>query len=129
MSRGPNGGKQGAERRARWRRGHIAEYRAALALVAKGYRILAMRYKVKSGEADIIARRGDLVAIVEVKARRSIEEAMDAVNPASQRRIENAADHWLRRQKDHAALSLRFDIVAVLPWRWPRHVENAWAGR
>ncbi|MER0237589.1 YraN family protein [Fulvimarina sp. MAC8] len=122
-----NAGK--TERRSRFRRGHIAEYRAALALILKGFRISARRYKVKGGEIDLIARKGDLVAFVEVKARSSVEAAMEAVAPQAQRRIENAADQWLRRQPDHARLTSRFDIVAVLPRRWPVHIPNAWTAR
>ncbi|BDA82476.1 UPF0102 protein [Aureimonas sp. SA4125] len=117
------------ERRRRFARGHRGEWLAAWALRLKGYRILATRHRTKLGEIDLIARRGDLVAIVEVKARASLEEAMDAVGPAAQRRIERAADLWLARQRDHARLSLRFDIVAVLPRRWPVHVTDAWRGR
>jgi putative endonuclease len=95
----------------------------------KGYRIQALRYRTKSGEIDLIARRGDLIAIVEVKARRTLAEALDAVSATAERRIEAAADLWLSRQRDHARLSIRFDIVAVLPWRWPVHVEDAFRGR
>jgi putative endonuclease len=112
-----------------YRRGHFAEGFAALALQAKGYRIVARRFRTKLGEIDLIARRGDLVAIVEVKARPSLPDAMDAIGGLSQRRIEGAADLWLARQPDYARLSLRFDMVAVLPWRWPVHVENIFSGR
>ena len=114
------------ERIRRWRLGKRAEWMAALSLIVRGYRILSWRYKVKAGEIDLIARRGDCVAIVEVKARTSIEAAMDAVGPFAQRRIEAAADHWLRQRPDYDRLSLRFDIVAVVPGRWPVHVPNAW---
>jgi putative endonuclease len=117
------------ERRRRFARGHRGEFLAAWALRLKGFRILAVRHRTRLGEIDLIARRGDLVAIVEVKARPTLEEAMDAVGPDAQRRIEGAADLWLARQKDHARLSLRFDIVAVLPRRWPVHVPDAWRGR
>ncbi len=86
-----------------------------------------MRHRTKLGEIDIVARRGDTVAIVEVKARASLEAAMDAVTPAAQARIARAADLWLQKQRDYARLSLRFDIVAVLPRRWPVHIPNAWA--
>lgn len=112
-----------------YRRGHRGEFLASLALIAKGYRIVARRYRTKLGEIDLIARRGDLVLIVEVKARPSLIEAMDAVAASSERRIEGAADLWLARQPDHARLSLRFDLVAVLPWRWPVHVENVFFAR
>ena len=112
-----------------YRRGHRGEFLASLALMLKGYRIVARRYRTPLGEIDLIARRGDLVLIVEVKARPSLIEAMDAVAASSERRIEGAADLWLARQPDHARLSLRFDLVAVLPWRWPVHVENVFFAR
>lgn len=117
-----------ARRRKSYRRGHRGEWLAALALTAKGYRILARRYRTKLGEIDLIARRGDLVLMVEVKARRSLVEAMEAIGRESERRIEGAADIWLSRQPDYGRLSVRFDMVAVLPWRWPVHVQNVFYG-
>ena len=102
-------------RRKAYRRGHSSEWLAAAALMLKGFRI--------------VARRGNLVLIVEVKARKTLIEAMDAIARESERRIEGAADLWLARQRDHAKLSVRFDMVAVLPWRWPVHVENVFYGR
>lgn len=110
------------DRRRAERRGQRGETRAAWALRLKGFRIVARRYRCKAGEIDLIGRRGDLIVIVEVKARPSIGEAMDAVTPAAQRRIIAAADHWLARQPDHGRLGLRFDLVAILPGRWPIHV-------
>ena len=118
-----------ARRRGSYRRGHRGEWLAALALTAKGYRILARRYRTRLGEIDLIARRGDLVLIVEVKARRTLVDAMEAIRRESERRIEGAADIWLSRQPDYGRLSVRFDMVAVLPWRWPVHVENVFYGR
>jgi len=118
-----------AKRREGFARGHRGETFAAWALRLKGYRILAVRHRTKLGEIDLVARRGDTVAIVEVKARATVEQAMDAVTPAAQRRIEAAADLWLARQRDYARLSLRFDIVAVVPRRWPVHVKDAWRAR
>ena len=116
-------------RRKAYRRGHRGEWLAALALMLKGYRIVARRYRTKLGEIDLIARRGNLVLIVEVKARPTLGEAMDSVAYGSERRIEGAADLWLSRQPDYGRLSVRFDLVAVLPRRWPVHVENAFQGR
>ena len=116
-------------RRGFFHKGHRGERFAAFALRLKGYRILATRFRTKGGEIDLVARRGDLVAFVEVKARPTLTEAMDAVGPSSQRRIEAAADAFLSRQADYGRLSARFDIVAVLPRRWPVHVENAWQAR
>ena len=116
-------------RRKAYRRGPSSEWLAAAALMLKGFRIVARRYRTKLGEIDLIARRGDLVLIVEVKARKTLMEAMEAIAYESERRIEGAADLWLTRQRDHAKLSMRFDMVAVLPWRWPVHVENIFYGR
>ena len=118
-----------ARRLGAYRRGHRSEWLAAAALMAKGYRIVARRYRTRLGEIDLIARRGDLVAIVEVKARPTLAAAMDAIGGMSERRIEAAADLWLARQRDYARLSMRFDMVAVLPWRWPVHVPDVFRGR
>lgn len=119
----------GQRRQKAYRKGHWGEWLAALALTLKGYRIVARRHRTPLGEIDLIARRGDIVAIVEVKARRTLEQAMDAVAYGSQRRIDGAATLWLSRQKDYARLTLRYDLVAILPWRWPVHVENLYTGR
>lgn len=112
-------------RRTAERRGHAAERLAALALRVKGYRIIARRYRTNLGEIDIIARKGDLVAFIEVKARRLEQAAVDAVSYSAQGRIRAASDLWLSRQPDAVRLSLRYDIVAVRPWRWPAHLADA----
>ena len=129
IGRGPDAEKALRLRRKAYRRGHSSEWLAGLALMLKGFRIVARRYRTKLGEIDLIARRGNLVLIVEVKARKSLMEAMEAIAYESERRIEGAADLWLSRQRDHAKISMRFDMVAVLPWRWPVHVENIFHGR
>jgi putative endonuclease len=111
-----------------YRRGRRSEWIAALALMAKGYRIVARGYRTRLGEIDLIARRRDLVLIVEVKARPTLMEAMEAIDRVSQRRIEAAADQWLAHQPDRHRLSLRFDMIAVLPRRWPVHVPRIFDG-
>ncbi len=108
-----------------FRRGHVSEYIAALYLMAKGYRIRAIRYRTKLGEIDIIARRGDLVVCVEVKARRDVDSAVFAVTATTQNRIRAASEVWLSRQPDGHRLSMRYDIVAVRPWRFPKHLVDA----
>lgn len=112
-------------RRKAFRRGHAAEYVAALYLLAKGYRVCDIRFRTKLGEIDIIARKKDLVVCVEVKARASEESAVFAVTGTAQRRIRAASDIWLARQRDAHRLSIRYDIIAILPWRIPRHFQNA----
>ena len=80
---------EGRDKRFRaYRKGHRGEWLAAFALLLRGYRIVARRHRTKLGEIDLIARRGDLVAIVEVKARPTLIQAMDAVGHEAQRRIE-----------------------------------------
>ncbi|CUX26075.1 MULTISPECIES: YraN family protein [Agrobacterium] len=116
---------QSDKRRKAERRGHAAEYWAALYLLLKGYRILAIRYRTRLGEIDLIARKKDLVAIIEVKARASGSSAVDAVGFHSQQRIRAAAGLWLSRRKDAARFSLRFDIIAILPRRLPQHFIDA----
>lgn len=112
-------------RRKSLRRGHLSEYLAALSLLLRGYRILAMRYRVKAGEIDIIARKGDLVSFIEVKARRTTEASVFAVNVLAQSRIRNASLHWLKTRTDAGRLSYSYDIIAVRPWRWPEHFRDA----
>jgi putative endonuclease len=116
-------------RRRAYDYGHRGEWLAALALMLKGYRILARRHRTRLGEIDLIAKRGDVIAFVEVKARATLTEAMDAVTVTTQRRIEAAGDLWIACRPDHARLSLRYDLVAILPRRWPIHVENIFQGR
>ncbi len=112
-----------ADRRRRAnRKGHRGEWLAAWILRLTAFRIVARRFKTKSGEVDLIARRGDLVLIVEVKARPTLEQAMDAIPTSALKRIEAAGDEWLARQADHADLSVRYDLIAILPRRWPVHV-------
>jgi putative endonuclease len=69
------------KRRAAFRTGVSAELCAAAYLIAKRYRILARRFRTPFGEIDLVARRGNLVVFVEVKARASLEEAAYAVTP------------------------------------------------
>jgi len=107
------------------RKGRRAETLAAIALMLKGYSIKARRYKTKLGEIDIIAKRGDLIVLVEVKARGTIEDAHHSVSFEAAQRIEAAGDIWLSKQKNAHLLSVRRDLMAVLPRRWPIHVPNA----
>ncbi len=118
-------GEATLRRKKALRRGLAAEYIAALFLMLKGYRILALRYRTKLGEIDIIARKGDLAVFVEVKARADEMGAVDAVSYTSQNRIRAASDLWLARQRDYALLSQRYDIITILPGKLPRHFPNA----
>ena len=113
-------------RRAAWQRGRWAEGLAVWLLRAKGYRILARDWRSPVGEIDIVARRGTLLAMVEVKRRADAEVAAWSVTPRQQRRIARAAEAFRARLPDGAHLSVRFDVLLVAPRRWPRHILDAW---
>lgn len=125
----PNPNPKLEQRRKAYGLGISAETRAAWAMRLTGWRILKTRYKTKAGEIDLIAKRGKVVAFVEVKARRSRAAAMEAVTPASQRRIINAAKIFIAEHPKAAFFTLRFDVVIVRPWRWPERIANAFEGR
>ncbi len=110
---------------AAFRTGLSAESRAAAFLMAKGYRILARRFRTPYGEIDIVARRRSLVAFIEVKARASLDEAAYAVTPRQQARIIAAAQAWLMAHPEHAEFELRFDAMLIAPRRLPRHLLAA----
>jgi putative endonuclease len=113
------------ERVAAFRTGLSAESRAAASLMAKGYRILAKRFRTPYGEIDLVAKKRDLVAFIEVKARASLDEAAYAVTPRQQARIVNAAQAWLMAHPEHAEFELRFDAILIAPRRLPRHLLAA----
>ena len=113
-------------RRAAYRRGHAGERLAAFRLLLSGYRILARRYRTKVGEIDLIARRGNVVAFIEVKRRGALTVGLEAVTPLAQARIRRAAEAYIQRHPALAERVLRFDVMVVTPWAWPRHIVDAW---
>jgi putative endonuclease len=120
---------QRAGRRRAWRFGRLAEAVVAGWLRAKGYRILARDYRTPVGEVDIVARRGGSLVFVEVKARdgpATGEAAAEALTRGQRRRIERAADAFLKRRPDLADSGIRFDLVLVGRTGWPRHLRGAW---
>ncbi|NKB51902.1 MAG: YraN family protein [Rhizobiaceae bacterium] len=114
------------KRRQAYRRGHQAEWLAAIMLQLNGFRIAARRFKTPVGEVDLIVRKQELIVFVEVKARSSHQVALDSINPTSQRRIAAAAMWWLGQQPDAGHLSWRFDVITVAPRSWPRHFKDVW---
>jgi putative endonuclease len=113
------------ERVAAFNTGVSAETRAAALLIAKGYRILARRFRSPSGEIDIVARKRNLIAFVEVKARATLDDAAYAVTPRQQRRIVDAAQAWLMTHPEHAEFDMRFDVMLIAPRHLPRHLLAA----
>jgi putative endonuclease len=103
-----------------------AEWFAAVWLMLRGYRIVARRFSVPGGEIDIVARRRDVIAFVEVKARPGLEEAAIAISETKRRRMSRAARAWLTRNPWAVTATLRGDAVFIAPRRLPRHLEAAY---
>jgi putative endonuclease len=113
------------ERQVAFRTGISAESRAAAFLIAKGFRILARRWRSPVGEIDIIARRRSLLIFVEVKARANLDDAAWSVTQRQRLRIAAAAEAWLARNQDARIRDIRFDAMLVAPGRIPRHITAA----
>jgi len=115
----------GEERATSFQTGLFAERCACLYLVAKGYRILAQRYRTPHGEIDVVAKRRATLVFAEVKARNTLDNAAYSVTPRQQQRIAAAASLWLAAHPDHANLDCRFDVILIAPRQLPRHLEAA----
>jgi putative endonuclease len=123
VRRRPDAGLR-ARRRAR-RFGLRSEWLAAALLAVKGYRILARHFVIAGGEIDLIARRGDTIVFVEVKARDNRDEALLAIGALKKQRIARAARVWLARNPAAMQANLRGDAVLIAPRRLPRHIIGA----
>lgn len=106
-------------------RGRRAEQIAALFLQLKGYRILARRVRTRVGEIDLVARKGDTLVFVEVKARATLDSGLFALHPAARRRIE-AASRVLAPHYAGKCTTTRIDAVLVRPWALPVHMIAVW---
>lgn len=113
-----------AEREAKGRRG---ETLAAWYLRLKGWRIIARRVKTRRGEIDLVARRGRLVAFVEVKWRANVQERDQAIDPYRLRRVVDAAEAVAHRFVGEGD-NMRIDVLLLAPGRFPRHIVNATLG-
>jgi putative endonuclease len=107
--------------------GRRAEILTAWWLRLHGWRILATRCRTPVGEVDLIARRGRVVAFVEVKARRTVAGLDDAIDHYRLKRVAAAAA-VLAPRFARAGDDVRIDVMLVAPWAWPRHLVNAWHG-
>jgi putative endonuclease len=114
-------------RKAAEQRGRRAETFACWYLRLKGWSILQQRARARGGEVDIVARRGRILAFIEVKARADEDGAGLALDHYRLRRVAAAAEQlaprYLRPGDD-----LRIDAIFMVPCRWPRHLINVWQG-
>ena len=105
------------------KRGRAAEWKAVALLLCKGYRLIGRRVKTRLGEIDLIVRSpSGVLCFVEVKARPDENLAAEAVGQRQRGRIVRAAAAYLAGRPAQT----RFDIVTVLPGKWPRHQKDAW---
>lgn len=107
-------------------RGRLAEWLCLWHLRLRAWRIVARGWRCPSGEIDIIARRGRVLAVIEVKARSVTGAAAEALLPRQKRRIARAAEAFLLSRPDLAELDLRFDLMLVARSWLPRHLPGAW---
>ena len=117
--------ERGRAARASGRRGEVT---AALWLLLKGYRILGFRLRTPQGEIDLLAQKGRVLAVVEVKRRTTIEAALEAVGVDQRERLKRAGAAIAARRPGLKDAAVRLDLVALAPGRRPRHLADAWKG-
>ncbi len=96
-------GRWGEDRVVRWYR-------------RQGFRVLDRNWRCSNGELDVIAQRGPVVAVCEVKTRTSLAfgTPAEAVGWQKQRRIRRLAAQWLAEQERSKPVQLRFDVAEVM---------------
>lgn len=107
-------------------KGLTAEAVAANYLQGQGYEILERRFKVSVGEIDLIVKNDNVIAAVEVKFRKSLNDALEVINKKAQRRIANAFLIYIAQHPEYEYLDMRFDVVAITPPLSIHHLDNAW---
>lgn len=112
--------------KTRHARGLWAEHIASLYLQAKNYCVLERRARTPLGEVDIVAKKGGTLVLVEVKYRQHRDAALQSITPRQQERLRRAAGFLAPRYP--RLTTVRWDIIALAPWAWPRHIINAWDG-
>ncbi|WP_114377219.1 YraN family protein [Elioraea thermophila] len=95
------------------RYGRAAEERCAAALAAEGFTVLARRRRTAAGEIDLVARRGPLTVIVEVKGRARAAEAAFALSPRQRGRLLAAAEALMAEEPTWFGEEIRFDLMVV----------------
>jgi putative endonuclease len=108
--------------------GRRGEVLGAIWLMAKGYRILGFRLKTPQGEIDLLAQKGGVLAVVEVKLRVSRDVALAAVGQTQRARLRRAGEAFAARRPSLRGAAIRLDLLALAPGRWPCHIPDAWFG-
>jgi putative endonuclease len=107
--------------------GRRGERRAAWFYRLRGFRIVARNLRLQSGELDLVARRGRLLVIAEVKTRRSLAagEGFEAVDREKQLRLIRLADAYLAREQPRG-ITMRYDVLSLF-WTGRRFVLTHFA--
>ena len=113
------------DRRAAEAAGRRGERLAGWWLRLKGWRILDRRVRTPAGEVDLVARRGNLIVFVEVKARHTAAELDHAIDERRLARVAAAAEYLMERYAGPGD-DIRVDVILLAPGTRPRHIENAW---
>lgn len=116
-----------AARQAAEAQGRRGERLAGWWLRLKGWSILDRRVRTPAGEVDLVARRGNLIAFVEVKTRRTAAELDFAIDERRLARVAAAAEVLMARYAGPGD-DIRVDVILLAPGTRPRHIENAWIG-
>ena len=94
----------------------------------KGYRILGFRLKTPQAEIDLLARKGQVLAVVEVKSRTTLDAALEAVSHDQRERLRRAGRNLAARRPALRNVAVRLDLIALAPGRLPIHSPDAWRG-
>ena len=114
-----------ARRQAAYRRGVEAESRVADLYRSAGFKIVGARVRTSAGEIDLVAEHAGTVVFVEVKRRKTLDGAAEAVSRRQQHRIVRAAMVWIADNADFAGHDMRFDVVLLAPAGQRRHIVDA----
>jgi len=128
MSPGRQEGVRQARGTAARLSGRRGEVLAAILLLAKGYRILGFRLKTPRAEIDLLALRGGVLAVVEVKRRTTLAAALETVTFDQRDRLRRAGEALAASRPSLKGASVRLDLIALAPGRLPRHIPDAWKG-
>lgn len=104
--------------------GILAERITILFLRLKGYKILFWRYKTVFGEIDIIAKKGKMIVVIEVKARKSKTAIEELLQPKQVSRIKKTTELFLANNTKFRKCPIRFDFVMMNKFYFPRHLRG-----
>ena len=111
-------------------RGHFAEKIACFYLMCHGWWPVCLNYTVGrgtgAGEVDLIMERGKTLIFVEVKYRKTLIQAMEAITVQNQMRVARSSANFLKQHPKYQTYQVRYDAVLLAPGRWPKHLPGAW---